>query len=77
MYNALSNIKSPYPETIIHVGFWESHYLKHVVPFMEMAKELGIENVNLSIADYTTHSELAKYYPIFLQEQVNKIINDN
>lgn len=75
LYNVLANAKSPYPNTFIHVGKGEPHYLEHAVPFMNWVKELNIKNVSWDLADYNTHEELATYYPPFLKKIINEIIN--
>jgi accessory secretory protein Asp2 len=75
MYHALKDAKKPYPKTLIHIGVGEPHYEEHVVPFMQWVEELGIENVELDKADYNTHEELAAYYPVFLSEQVKRLVN--
>ena len=76
LFDVLKNSKPPYPNTKIHVGYWEPHYIQHVVPFMDYARKLSINNISLDIADYSTHAELAHYYPNFLKEQITKIISD-
>lgn len=74
LYNVLKGTSSPYPKTKIHIGYKEPHYEEHVVPFMNWVKEIGIPDVELDAQDYNTHEELAKYYPIFLEEQIRNFI---
>lgn len=76
LYNALKSSKSPYPKTKIHIGNKEPHYEEHVVPFMEWVKELAIPNVELDLQDYSTHEELAKYYPIFLEKEIDRFVGE-
>ncbi|WP_411843718.1 hypothetical protein [Salinicoccus sp. HZC-1] len=74
-FEVLKNNKNTQTNTKIHVGYWEPHFNEHVVPFMEEARKLGIENISLDVADYNTHAELAKYYPQFLKEQLKSILS--
>lgn len=59
----------------IHVGYWEPHFTDHIQPFMELAREKELENISLHMDDYDTHSGLATFFPPFLKNQVNNIIN--
>src|SRR5699024_10220694 len=73
--NVLMTAKSPYPKTNIHIGYWEPHFKKHVVPFMEMANDLGIDNISLHVKDYKSHSGIVDFYRDFLIENIEKIKN--
>src|SRR5699024_9323205 len=67
MRNAISNSKSPHPSVKIHVGFWDTFYQNHVVPFMDLINQNGIETVELNIKPYRKHSDLATHFPQFLK----------
>jgi accessory secretory protein Asp2 len=76
MLNCLKQAKNPFPKTIVHVGRGEPHYKDHVLPFVELTNKLEINNVELDVENYNTHEELATFFPIFLQQKVNEIINE-
>ncbi|MGP5210958.1 hypothetical protein ACTXJ5_09215 [Psychrobacter alimentarius] len=75
MYKVLENSEKPFPNTMIHVGKGEPHYIEHAIPFMKWADKLEISNVKWDFGDYDTHEELAVHYPIFLEKSVKEIIN--
>jgi len=75
--NVLMTAKNPYPKTNIHIGYWEPHFKKHVVPFMEMANELDIDNISLHVKDYKSHSGIVEFYRDFLIDNIDKIKNEN
>lgn len=75
MKNVLMNAEKPFPKTNIHIGYWEPHFKKHVVPFMEMANDLGIDNISLHVKDYKSHSGIVEYYRDFLMDNIIKIKN--
>lgn len=77
MKNALMNAEKPYPKTNIHIGYWEPHFKNHVVPFMEMANDLGVNNISLHVKDYKLHSGIVDFYREFLIDNINKIKNDS
>ena len=72
--DVLSTAKHPYPRTYIHVGMWEPHFKKHVMPFMNLAHELSIDGVELNISDYKTHKELIKYFPDYVKKTLREIL---
>jgi len=73
--NVLMNAKKPYPQTNIHIGYWEPHFKNHVVPFMEIANDLNIDNISLHVKDYKLHSGIVDYYREFLVDNIDKIKN--
>ena len=66
----------PYPNVTIHVGDKEPHYRKHVLPFLSMCASTGIGRVEVETADYSTHADLAKHFPIFLRNKIAHIVTD-
>lgn len=75
LYNVLKNTSAPYPTTKVHIGLKEPHYVEHVAFLEKWVNELQIPNVEIAGEDYTTHEELAEYYPIFLNKEVKRLIN--
>lgn len=61
------------PYVKYHVGSKEPHYFNHAIPFQNFIREQKKRNVEFNLEDYETHSELAKFFPTFLIEQVNLI----
>lgn len=61
------------PTIYLHVGKGEPHYKHHVLPLMEFFKELGKRKIYLDLADYDTHKDLARHFPDFLINNINKI----
>ncbi|KZE64087.1 hypothetical protein AWM68_13350 [Fictibacillus phosphorivorans] len=74
MVENLKNAKKPYPQTVIHIGVGEPHYEEHVVPFLDMAKKLQINNVSLDAQEYNTHEELAIYFPKFFRTKMEQLV---
>lgn len=74
IYDVLCNSAPPYPKTKIHIGMGEPHYRDHVLPFLNWAETLGIPYVQLDTKDYSTHEELARYYPLFLNDELKKLL---
>lgn len=60
----------------IHVGEGEPHYRKHVLPFIDMVKDNPLLKVDLDLADYSSHSELAKYFPEYLRKIAKEITSE-
>lgn len=75
LYDVLRNSVEPYPNTKIHIGLKEPHYKEHVAYFEEWVRDLNIQNVEIAGEDYTTHEELAEFYPIFLNNEVKRLVN--
>lgn len=75
LYDVLKNSVEPYPNTKIHIGLKEPHYKEHVAYFEEWVKNLNIQNVEIAGEDYATHEELAEFYPIFLNNEVKRLVN--
>ncbi|MEK4554892.1 hypothetical protein [Jeotgalicoccus sp. FSL K6-3177] len=75
MKNAIHNSKQPHPIIKIHVGLWDTFYKNHVIPFMEIANQSGINDIELNIRPYRNHAELASHFPQFLIYNLNNIIN--
>lgn len=76
LYDVVSKSKAPYPQTKIHIGLKEPHYNDHVKYFENWVDELKISNVEIAGEDYSTHEELAEFYPPFLYREVKRIINN-
>lgn len=74
LYDVLKNSVEPYPNTKIHIGLKEPHYKEHVAFFEEWVRELNIQSVEIAGEDYTTHEELAEFYPIFLNNEVKRLV---
>lgn len=74
MVNAIKNAQSPYPNIHIHVGFWDSFYQNHVVNFMNLSNEKNITSIDLNIKPYSKHSDLAKYFPNYIQKTIDDIL---
>lgn len=74
LYDVLKNSVEPYPNTKIHVGLKEPHYKEHVAFFEEWVRDLNIQSVEIAGEDYTTHEELAEFYPIFLNNEVKRLV---
>lgn len=62
------------PNVFVHVGKGEPHYNNHVMPFVELSKEIGLNNVELNTQDYDRHNELVKHFPKLLKREILKII---
>lgn len=58
----------------IHVGRGEPHYLEHVQPLTDMLDRRSI-SYDLDLCDYSTHEELAKYFPPYLQSTIEKLVS--
>ena len=59
------------PNILIHAGRNGYHYKEHIEPFLNYAKEMGIE-IDTDLEDYSEHNDLIKYYPSLL---INKIFS--
>lgn len=75
LYDVLKNSTEPYPNTKIHIGLKEPHYKEHVAFFEDWVKNLNIQNVEIAGEDYSTHEELAEFYPIFLNNEMKRLVN--
>lgn len=76
LFNVIKESNKHDPQVFIHVGEREPHKSNHVDPFITFASEMNKENINIDVGDYELHSELAKYFPSYLTEKVNHIINN-
>lgn len=75
LYDVLKNLVEPYPNTKIHIGLKEPHYKEHVAYFEEWVRDLNIQKVEIAGEDYSTHEELAEFYPIFLNNEMKRLVN--
>lgn len=75
LYDVLKNSTEPYPHTKIHIGLKEPHYKEHVAFFEDWVKDLNIQQVEIAGEDYSTHEELAEFYPIFLNNEMKRLVN--
>lgn len=73
--NILNNTEFKNIDVNIHVGYWEPHFEEHIQPFMNYAKNNMLENISVHTNDYDTHSGLATYFPPYLMNTLNTIIN--
>ncbi|QYF89895.1 hypothetical protein [Arthrobacter sp. PAMC25284] len=62
------------PQIYLHVGRGDHHYKGHVVPFVELLKEMGADHV-LDVQEYELHSEVGRYFPGFLFSTLNSILS--
>lgn len=74
LYKMIS--KSKYsPKVYLHVGKDEPHYQYHVKYFMDWVEKFDKhENIKLDLSNYSTHKELAIYFPEFLTNSIDSII---
>ncbi len=59
----------------LHVGLNEPHYEEHAIPLLKSLE--GRTSISLDLPDYSTHEELAKYFPVYLYETVKEITESN
>lgn len=60
------------PNINIHIGKGDSHYDKHVLPFINELDKINI-GYNLDEKEYNIHTDVAIYYPDYLLDVLNKI----
>ncbi|RDW22214.1 hypothetical protein CWR48_00470 [Oceanobacillus arenosus] len=65
------------PNIALHVGKDEPHYPNHVVPLLHFFEETGRKEIQLDLGDYSTHKDLAKHFPDFLERNVKAICDSN
>lgn len=75
LYEVVKNSSEPFPNTKVHIGLKEPHYKEHVEFFENWVNEFNIPNVEIAGEDYSTHEELAEFYPIFLNNEVKRLVN--
>ncbi|WP_411843714.1 hypothetical protein [Salinicoccus sp. HZC-1] len=75
LYEVMKNSSEPFPNTKVHIGLKEPHYKEHVEFFENWVNEFNIPNVEIAGEDYSTHEELAEFYPIFLNNEVKRLVN--
>lgn len=75
LYEVVKNSSEPFPNTKVHIGLKEPHYKDHVEFFENWVNEFNIPNVEIAGEDYSTHEELAEFYPIFLNNEVKRLVN--
>lgn len=61
------------PKLYIHVGKGEYHYTRHVLPFIEWLNYKRIP-YELDLGDYSTHAEVANYFPAYLNSTIKSIL---
>jgi len=57
-----------------HIGIKEPHYERDALPFFKMANDAGI-TVIPDLQKYSLHEHLARFFPNFLKDTANSIIN--
>lgn len=62
------------PNIFIHVGKYETHYIKHVKQLVQKFDEKNISYI-LDLGDYSQHNDVVKHYPRLLKENVCKTFN--
>jgi accessory secretory protein Asp2 len=55
----------------LHVGKGEPHYIEHAVPLLDYLG--GDATVKLDLADYSTHTEMIKYFPTYIRKEILNI----
>lgn len=60
---------STHPKIYLHCSQYEHHYPEHVLPFLDVANELGVD-VTLDLGNYEHHEEVTPHYPIFLRSSL-------
>lgn len=65
------NIK---PTIFYHVGIGEPHYSEHYINFKKENELWDFCNIISDLEDYNKHNELTKYYPKYLCNSINRIL---
>lgn len=68
-----NNIKT---KLYIHAGDKDPHYLKHVVPFLDLMNNKNKE-YELDLKDYISHGKVGTYYTEYLLETLPMIVGEN
>lgn len=61
-----------FPNIYIHIGKGDSHYQKHVEPFITELDKMNIK-YQLDVQEYNEHLDLMYYYPEYLLDKLNSI----
>lgn len=75
LFNLITESTAPYPRVRIYKGNNEDHNEEHLYPFLEWIKNNSIPSVYVDQGNFYAHRELAKYYPPYLKDTLNKIIS--
>lgn len=75
LFNVISESTAPYPKVRIYMGTNEEHNEQHLYPFKEWIENNNIPSVILDKGDFYAHKELAKFFPPYLKDTLDKIIN--
>lgn len=57
------------PRVYLHCSRNEHHYAEHVLPFLDVATELGID-VTLDLGSYERHEDVGLHFPGFLNDSL-------
>lgn len=75
LFDVIKESTALYPKVRIYMGSNIQHNQEQLEPFIQWVEANNITSVFLDKGDFNAHRELAKYFPLYLKDTLDKIIN--